>query len=164
MKYLEELKMYESGQTEAQIAEKFGVKRGTIQFRLKAWRDRDILVGNHKYQNIRVHWEKVDIANLPQSELSDTTDAPHSEVSGSAEIPQSEVRGTARIPQEAVDNTTNVLQNAFTAEEVRVLKEMVQRELHPPQKRSGEMVQTSVRLDSALWGALKEQLWNCSIH
>lgn len=60
MKYLEELRLYEAGTSEPEIAELQGVTRSTIQFRLKGFRKAGILTGNHKYKNVVVDWDKTE--------------------------------------------------------------------------------------------------------
>ena len=60
MKYLEELKLYEQGMTEGEIAEKVGVSRSTVQFRLKGFREAGILEGSHKNKPVIVHWDLIE--------------------------------------------------------------------------------------------------------
>ena len=60
MKYLEELRLYEAGTSEPEIAELQGGTRSTIQFRLKGFRKAGILTGNHKYKNVVVDWDKTE--------------------------------------------------------------------------------------------------------
>jgi hypothetical protein len=130
VKYVEELKLYESGLTETQIGEKFGVKRSTVQFRLKTFRDKGILKGSHKDKSVQVDWSAV-------------------------EKPPEEVQDTAPVGQQG--STPAISCTPFTEEEIEILKALAERERSRTQgKRTGETVKTSLRLDRGLLITLKQ--------
>lgn len=150
MKYLEELRLYESGLTENQIAEQLDSQRSTIQSRLNTFRKAGVLTGSHKSKDVAVNWQAV---QHTADVLPDTAPIPQKAAQNTADAPPGAVPDTAPAPQKAVQRTAL----PFTAAEIDALKRVAQRELPGETKRSGQISKTSLRLDTGLVQALREQ-------
>ena len=133
MKYTDELRDYEGGMTEAQIAAKYGVKRGTIQFRLKAFRKQGILEGNHKANNVIVHWDQIN-SNTESN--------------------------TPVIQKEEKRNTSAIQRISLSEEDAEILRQLIEREKAAQAggvQSSGTKKAVTFRLDTALLDALKRR-------
>jgi len=148
-KYFQELKLYAEGKTEGEIAQQMGVSRGTIQFRLKGWRDAGILSGSYKYRDVTVDWDK---ASAGADDTAEGKALDNAIDNADIKEDKADVRQKAsgqkgiRIAMSHADE--QILQRLIDREKARERAEAVY---------SGERQNVTFRLDTGLYQALRDQ-------
>jgi hypothetical protein len=156
---VEAIKLYEQGQTAAQVSTALGIPAGSIRSQMGKFKKLGILTGSHKERSgVTVDWDRLE--EIKAGRLPAITDEPQEERTGVEDTAPSESRSkdVATEDTSALQSRSKPVAVGFTSEETAILKAWAQQMLaRERSERSGKIEPRNVRVDLGLYEALREK-------